>query len=273
MATDKNKLHLLSWLQGIELFEANFDDMVFSRHAHAGFAVGAITKGVGGYMCRGSNHLCPPRTLSLMNPEEPHTGHAVDGALHYKMLYISESTVRHLLEVGTPTGFHQINPMDHDGLITRHFLQLARQLNRPDATGRLGIEETLVTLLACVFSRHGGSSIRAAGKENKAIRRAIEMMHDHVNTQPTAPLSISDIAGEVGLNGNYFIQSFSKQRGISPRQYLILTKIHRAKQMIASGGSPLQVALDLGFYDQSHFIRHFRKINGITPQRLVVHHP
>jgi len=67
------------------------------------------------------------------------------------------------------------------------------------------------------------------------------------------------------------IQSFSAARGISPHAYLIYRKICRAKAMIAGGMRSLDVALELGFYDQAHFIRSFRKVLGITPSALVVH--
>ena len=78
----KNRLHVLTRLHGIALFEANKAARSYSKHAHSGFAIGAIAGGVGGYWCRGAHHMLPRRTLTLMNPEEPHTGYAVDKALH-----------------------------------------------------------------------------------------------------------------------------------------------------------------------------------------------
>ena len=86
-----------------------------------------------------------------------------------------------------------------------------------------------------------------------------------------AQLTVADLAAEVGLNPNYLIQSFSKARGVSPHKYLIFKKVCRAKKMIAEGTPPLDAALALGFYDQAHFIRHFRKVMGVTPGRMVVH--
>ena len=84
-------------------------------------------------------------------------------------------------------------------------------------------------------------------------------------------LTIADLASEVGLNPNYMIQSFTAVRGISPHAYLISRKICRAKTMITGGMRSLDVALELGFYDQAHFIRSFRRVLGITPGALVIH--
>ncbi|MDK3018866.1 hypothetical protein [Pseudodonghicola flavimaris] len=41
----RNRYHHLSWLEGIALFEARLTDRTFSRHAHAGVAIGAIAEG------------------------------------------------------------------------------------------------------------------------------------------------------------------------------------------------------------------------------------
>ncbi len=40
-----NRYHHLSWLNGVDLFEAAFSSQTFSRHAHEGFSIGAIAEG------------------------------------------------------------------------------------------------------------------------------------------------------------------------------------------------------------------------------------
>ncbi|MBL3562721.1 AraC family ligand binding domain-containing protein, partial [Rhodovulum sulfidophilum] len=55
----RNRYHHISWLGGIELFEAAFSTQTFPRHAHEGFAIGAISEGAGGYLCRGENMVLP----------------------------------------------------------------------------------------------------------------------------------------------------------------------------------------------------------------------
>lgn len=272
---------MLTRLNGIALFEANEAARTYSKHAHSGFAIGAITGGVGGYWCRGAHHVLPRRTLTLMNPEEPHTGYAVDKTLNYKMMYVSEEAVRALLETGPLRGFAQINPIDHRDEIAQDLVAAAALLDgrlaRPAAA--LRIDELLGSILARVFARYGGQVLRPAGAEPLAVRRTVARIDAHVDAQigapadaaPEAPLTIADLAAEVGLNPNYLIQSFTAARGISPHAYLLGRKICRAKGLIAGGMAPLDAALALGFYDQSHFIRTFRRVLGVTPGALVVH--
>lgn len=57
--------------------------------------------------------------------------------------------------------------------------------------------------------------------------------------------------------------------GQSPHRFVIGRRIERAKELIAGRGVPLaQVAAAVGFADQSHFTRHFRRIVGVTPGRF-----
>ncbi|NPD15205.1 hypothetical protein HOY34_08330 [Xinfangfangia sp. D13-10-4-6] len=127
----RNRLHHLAWHHGIELFEAEFSSQTFARHAHEGFAIGAIAEGAGGYICRGESMVLPAGSLSLMNPEEAHTGHAAAGRVRYNMLYVSEAAVREVLGLSRLKGFAQIAPQDQGFALTRALARLAACLNQP----------------------------------------------------------------------------------------------------------------------------------------------
>lgn len=270
----KNKLHKLTRLHGIELFEANQTQETYAKHTHSEFAIGAILQGVGGYWCRGTHHVLPRCSLTLMNPGEPHTGYAVGGALQYKMLYIPEEAVGKLLGVGPLQGFTEISPTDRGQETGLALLELANLLNQKPGgmpAAALRTDEVVSSLLGRVFQRYGRQALRRPGREPQAVRRIAERIDAHVDACSDEDLTIADLAAEVGLNPNYMIQSFTTARGISPYAYLLNRKICRSKEMIAGGMRPLDAALQLGFYDQSHFIRMFRKVLGMTPTALVVH--
>ncbi|RUY14814.1 helix-turn-helix domain-containing protein, partial [Mesorhizobium sp. M7A.F.Ca.US.005.03.2.1] len=48
---------------------------------------------------------------------------------------------------------------------------------------------------------------------------------------------------------------------------LVMRRLQRARRMIAAGEPLAQIAVEAGFSDQSHFIRHFKKAFGMTPGR------
>lgn len=61
-----------------------------------------------------------------------------------------------------------------------------------------------------------------------------------------------------------YIRTFKKISGMPPHGYEILKKVRKAQSMLPEM-SVTETALAAGFYDQSHFIRHFKKIVGLTP--------
>lgn len=274
MHAPRNRLHHLSHLHGIELFEANVIKGSYGKHAHDTFAIGAITHGVGGYWCRGSRHTLPEQTLSLMNPDELHTGYEVANALQYRMLYVPEQAIPELLGIRVRHGFADITHADTGGQITRGLIMLSDVLagRRQTPGQRMLAEELLIRILTETFSRHARQAPpRKAGKEPVAIQRAAEIIDAHVRHDATEKPGIRDLAAQVGLHPNYFIQCFARSRGLTPHAWMLYRKITLAKQMLIRGVPAPETAQTLGFHDQPHFIRHFRKVFGTTPGNLIIH--
>jgi len=266
-------LHKLTWLHGLELFVANFDDHIFGRHAHSTFAIGAIVEGVGGYRCRGKDHVLPIGSLSLMNPEEPHTGHSLHGQLRYNMVYVSEEAAANLLNLSVIRGFREISPQDKSHDLARVLGRLSAIFEHPEAlpAWKLLVEENIHKLLNIAFFRYGGEKPLKMGREPKAVRQVCEMIDEHVENEDGVELTIKNMAAIVDLHPNYLIQIFTLAKGVPPHNWLLLRKICRSKQLIAEGVPPIEAAFRLGFYDQAHFIKHFRKITGVTPGHLIIH--
>ena len=61
---------------GVELYRAHIVRHAFQPHAHDAFGLGAIESGVERFRYLGAEHLAPPDSIVLMNPDELHTGRA-----------------------------------------------------------------------------------------------------------------------------------------------------------------------------------------------------
>lgn len=273
-----NRLHAVAGLPGLELLEADFGGRPFGRHAHDAFAIGAIDAGVGGYDCRGGRHALPRHTLSLMNPDEPHTGYAVSDRLRYKMLYVREDVVPACFDVGAVRGFRELTPVDDGRVIARRLAGLHAVLTGPAHPGwRLALDAAVLDLLAEAFSRYGGLRARPAGRETGAVRATRDHILDAATRAATeaeddAPeISLNALAARVGLHPHYLLRCFTAQVGISPYAFWLARRIEAAKTLMTGGLTPLDVAHRLGFHDQAHFIRTFRRVTGVTPGAFVVH--
>ena len=265
-----NRYHHLSWLNGIDLFEAAFSSQTFARHAHEGFSIGAIAEGAGGYVCRGERMVLPAGTLSLMNPEEPHTGHAAAGHVRYNMLYVPESAVRDLLAPVRLRGFAEIAPPDQGLVLGRALARLAGRLNAaPHPDWKLAVGEAVHDVLALAFSHYGRAELRAAGREPDSVSRLREEIAAGV--EEGRSLTLGELAASAGLSPSYFVRSIARATGMTPHAHVLRCRVARARQLLLQGMPAAEAAVAAGFCDQAHMIRQFRRQLGVTPGSLIRH--
>lgn len=82
-------------------------------------------------------------------------------------------------------------------------------------------------------------------------------------------LSISDLADLTNLSCRQFGRCFKEYYGVSPQTFLIKTRVQAACELLRDRNVDLaNLAVELGFYDQSSFTQHFRRHMGITPRRF-----
>jgi len=265
-----NRYHHLHWLGGVSVFQAELAGQSFARHAHEGFAIGAISTGVGGYFCRGENRVLPRGSLSLMNPEEAHTGGAHSAVLRYDMLYVTEASVKAHLDLAHLQGFPAVTAADPGLVVGRALRALAGALNAPKGPDwRLAIEQGLQAALASAFERHASARCRPAGREPAAIERVREAIRAGVEAGGT--LSLAALARIAGLHPSYLVRSFSRATGLSPHAYALSLRVARARDLILQGSGGAEAALAAGFCDQSHMLRQMRRRLGVTPADIRVH--
>lgn len=82
---------------------------------------------------------------------------------------------------------------------------------------------------------------------------------------PEEKHAIKDLAKTASLSNYYFIRQFKELVGLTPHQFQIQNRVRAAQKRINQDFPLTSVALDTGFYDQSHLIREFYKIMNLTP--------
>lgn len=80
------------------------------------------------------------------------------------------------------------------------------------------------------------------------------------------PLSTADLAAKVSLSVSQFDRQFKKRFGTTPRKYVTNVRINAACELLSSTDLTISdIALETGFYDQSHFTNQFTKTKEMTP--------
>ena len=251
-------------LAGVELLSARYIDHRFAPHVHDGYVIGMIMAGAQRYRYRGAEHLAGSGTLVLINPDELHTGHkgTEDGWL-YRAFYPDSGQMTSLLaELELPThhlpAFGATLYRDQD--LVNGFCQLHRLLESP-ATA-LQQQTVWRELVLSLLQRHAAvPDAGKPGKEHRAVSLAKELLH----SQLAAPPSLEALATAVNLSPFHFARVFRRATGMPPHTWLMQQRIARARALLQSGCLPLEVAMQLGFADQSHLSRQFKQVYGVGP--------
>lgn len=101
-----------------------------------------------------------------------------------------------------------------------------------------------------------------------AVLRAVTFMRRHLADS----LSLGQIAAASGLSPFHFSRQFKAATGHPPHEYLIRLRIDRAQELLRQHGrswNMAAIAREVGFSDQSHLARHFKRVLGITPGEFI----
>ena len=84
-------------------------------------------------------------------------------------------------------------------------------------------------------------------------------------------LAIRDVARDAGLSQRCFIQLFAREVGMSPKLFCRVRRFRQALETMRRTAVPNwgRVAVDCGYYDQSHLIHDFRFFSNLSPTEFV----
>lgn len=101
-----------------------------------------------------------------------------------------------------------------------------------------------------------------------ALTRALEYVHAHLSER----ICLRALADLVGLSPGRLSNLFRHHLGVPPHRYIGRQRIAWASELLLHGMPAAAVADACGFYDQSHFSRHFKQHLGVTPGQYAIHH-
>lgn len=95
--------------------------------------------------------------------------------------------------------------------------------------------------------------------------RRVRVVREYLAAHLASPASLDQLSDLVGVSPFYLQRTFKAVTRMSPREYVMDLRIRRARQLLREGLAPRVVGASVGFFDQSHFTRAFRKLTGVTP--------
>ncbi len=141
------------------------------------------------------------------------------------------------------------------GLIGQYRRETADVL--ADVQANASIVELLTALLSAATQKDARSAVP------QYIQDARAWLHEHY----ADPITLDQLSERFNINKYYFLKVFKNYTGFTPNEYVIKTRINRAKELLRTTDAAVyEVAAEVGIRNPSHFIDLFRKSEGYTPQ-------
>lgn len=247
----------------VDLLKARYVTHRFSRHVHDGYAIGVILQGVEEFEYRGTLHRAAAGELVLVNPDAVHTGQAgIEDGWAYRMLYPSLEAVG---AVAAELGLRHGTPHFPQQVVADR--EVAALLERAHQATERGDDLAASTLTRQLFGRlltryaAPRPAVRLSAEGRRAVRQAMEVLHERLVDPP----ALEELARMVDARPFPLLRAFKTATGLPPHAYLNSVRIRQARRLLRAGVRPAEVAAEVGFTDQAHLSRHFKRVVGVPP--------
>lgn len=237
----------------VEVFHARFTAHEYPMHVHDAWTLLIVDDGAVRYDLDRHRRGTPGDTVSLLPPQVAHNGSAAtpDG-FRKRVVYLDTSLLDERFIGAAVDG-----PDLADPVLRRRVGQLHRALAVPgdefEAESRLTLLRPSLELPRAQAPSPGAGLARS--------------LRELLDARAAGGLSLEEAAGLLQAHPAHLVRAFSAAFGIPPHQYLVSRRVSLARRLLLDGRPAAEVAIEAGFYDQSHFTRHFKRAVGTTPGR------
>jgi AraC-like DNA-binding protein len=249
-------------LGGIELMRAHFEKHTFARHAHDEVVIAVFEQGAERFEIGRSSHVAAAGSVLVIAPGVFHAGAAASGlGWTYRAFYPRPDLLVALRRdlFGLADNEDKAAPVQqiHDTKVYSALVKAHKQLEDRNPL----VERQSALMYAFGALTLPERTVLSPRSEEPAIRR----VRDYLESSFADEIGIDALAAMTGLSVAHLMRSFCHRTGVSIHAYLTHIRLRHARDMLTRSVPAVDVAAAVGFVDQSHLIRRFKKAYGVTP--------
>jgi AraC-like DNA-binding protein len=230
---------------------------------HERYVLCAVDQASASVRYRGKTQMLFDGCTMLMEPGETHRNLVVPRPQNFRVVFIDPARFANTAQdhgIRTTPHFRGLTVAHPE--LTRAIYRLCSSVEAQDTP--LEQQSRLVKCMRLAFA-YAEPALPPAetGRNHRAIQRVQAYLRDHFNE----PVSLDELSAYAGLSPYHLVRNFTQLLGLPPHAYQIHMRVERARALLRAGVPLAAVASSVGFADQSHFARHFRRIMNVTPAR------
>lgn len=157
-----------------------------------------------------------------------------------------------------------------DALIQGIFCTLKDELESSRNGGQLLVDSLKTALAIHLLRYYCATSPRLSSYSNGLSSATLVLITEYINEHLHQDLTLTEMAAIASLSPYYFLRLFKQSMGMTPHQYILHSRINKAKYLLQhSKLSIAEIAVRVGFCDQSHLTRCFKRMLGVTPKQFL----
>ena len=198
----------------------------------------------------------------LLDCIEPHYYHAEDG-LEFVYMHFEGSNARELCRRITDRHGWLIR-RDNNTLIGNMLYDMVRFYDENGVETDMQRSARIYRMFDLLLSPSA-----AEQSADTPVEQAIQYIRSHIGQ----PISVEELASTVCLSASYFAHMFKRRTGFSPADYVINSRIERAKVLLVRTQKPIaEIAEEVGYSTSGSLINLFVKKVGTSPRQYRIRH-
>ena len=241
-----------------EVFYAQFLDHAYPPHTHDTWTLFVVDDGEIRYDLDRHHQGARGSMVSVLPPHIVHDGRPATSRGYRKRVLYLDTTVLSEHLIGRAVG----QPFIEDARLRRSLDALHQLLRHPDDALEA---ETRLAFVAERLREH--LTGHAEGRQPFSTNELAERFRDLLGAHAFETMTLAAAGELLGASAAHLVRCFTRTFGIPPHAYVIGKRIDAARLRLLEGEPIAGVAVSLGFFDQSHLTRHFKRHVGTTPGR------
>lgn len=253
------KIHELPYLElkySTTFFECS------QKHYHNMICILALKQGSAKFIINEKELILKKNKLIVINPNEVHYSISDEVNKDYYVIYIDRNWYKTLQkQIFNLEDIIALPNILEDEEINQEYFVLFNTLH--DNNDVIEKELKVFNFFKKVFNKYIDEKVFLKIDETTKIAKEFK---EYIEENISSKLTLSSIAKELKVSPYHIIRICNQDFGLSANAYIVNKRVHRAKKLISQGVDISQVAVEVGFYDQSHLTNVFKKVFALTPK-------